>query len=148
MPRACLGLEDGTQCAFSQSGDACQPKPGRDRCVWCNDHHLLNSLSSAGGQAQLRQRLCNMPGPSRTLAMQRIPREYRADFSEFNVAVVDPSPMKRPAAAHPSRVLERQLSYHGGAQTPGASAARARPKAEIHKEMIAKRSVIVRPFEW
>jgi len=70
--RNCAGMPE-QPCVFSKAGGKATPKAGQTHCGICNPTALQASLSSKGGQAQLKQRLMKMPPSSRRRALLLIP---------------------------------------------------------------------------
>ena len=89
MVRACAGAAGGgAACCFGPSGRTAQPKPGHERCTWCDPENVRRACGSAGGRARLKQLLRNMQLRVRRLALARLPAEIHAEHfaAEFGPA--------------------------------------------------------------
>ena len=132
MVRACLGAEGGPECAFAKDGKAVQPKHGNLRCSWCDPGLLRGSCGSAGGRAQLKQRLRNMVREVQMVALQRLPEEAYVEHFEAEFGA-------RVAAEEPEEAAEaEELSEASDVELEGGDAIAELDLGELIEQNIAE----------
>ena len=108
MPRRCLGhINSGEACAFSARGVPAQPKPGQQRCSWCDPTLLRGVLQKENGKNRLKQLFVKLPDYTVDVALRRLPEELRPEFRTAREKAAAPPEDRE---AEPPKKKERRPS--------------------------------------
>ena len=104
MGRTCLGIAEGQACVFGKEGAPAHPKPGNERCSWCDPGLLEEVATDPKRRGRLIFVFRNFNQEVLPQALSRLPAAARPVFEEARKRENPSSstasePCKRPASA-------------------------------------------------
>ena len=71
---------------FSKNGKPAQPKPGQQRCSFCDPALLNQVLEKENGKNRLQQLFSNIPEYTVEVALRRLPADLQEEFRSARLA--------------------------------------------------------------